>query len=418
MSAPLVQIPYSVQAELEAPNHVHAMASQILSFEPGGRRLVVVLANHRWAERWGVIPTRPISVVEVADQESWRELVADGLVLPPMVMFCVVWLDSVPDSSEELVRVLQRNVLALSVRFRTDDRLVPADRERIVLRCPALKKAAGAACPPLRRPWCSLFDDLSSQGLPVREGGDKSAIPVESEPQRRPPAVPAWGRRHEDGAWGRSDNLGVFVAAVTPSMTLPPGIHLFCERIERAAKGDESLVDLLMWGVYWHELTHAAFRHDSGNVRALPDAFRPIDLEEAVCEAAAFDALGLGHHPFVKVTGARFENPWRFDRWRRESPLAPYSDFVRLVPSARSLGWETVRRVVRRFRLEAPDAIADARTSKQKVLLSRALLADVRDLLDGTVEPGAVLERWAGEGKGLGGTFEPSSVTVYLWGAR
>ncbi len=177
-------------------------------------------------------------------------------------------------------------------------------------------------------PWRAMVTRLAEAGINVYHHDHESP--------------PGDGRQHmdprlrdllEDGEpqrppeWSATDLLGQYVRAGSAS-GLPPGVHVFIDRVEEAA-GAEGGPDLqtLAWHVLWHELGH--WRLDSEGAEH-PELLRlaPINQAEIFCEVSAFRAVeaGASRLIFPGLSGpAGSARP--IMEWRQANPLLPYSAF-------------------------------------------------------------------------------------------
>lgn len=141
--------------------------------------------------------------------------------------------------------------------------------------------------------------------------------------------------------WATGDWLGLYVSphGKTPS-SLPPGVHLFCDRIrETAQRHDELTEEVLAWFVLWHELTH--WHLDAqGAPRTNLVRLAPIDIEEVYCEVMAHRALerGRSRSYLPELDGPSMPKQARLlARWRVKNEVFPYSWYPRMLLPANTV---------------------------------------------------------------------------------
>ncbi len=126
------------------------------------------------------------------------------------------------------------------------------------------------------------------------------------------------------------DTLALYVAQDSRT-GLKKGIHLFCDRIESAAKHNNIPLEVLIWQVFWHELTHWKL-DDSKDPCGKRSFLQAFDIREVFCEITAMEALRGSEsflHPTLKTPKSiRHVDTSHIIRWRQNGNLNPYSWFL------------------------------------------------------------------------------------------
>ena len=190
--------------------------------------------------------------------------------------------------------------------------------------------------PKLKEPeWLVLIEKL-------REAQFKCFQIQADPPEKEKPARKGHFQLHQDlfdifsnqeeGLYRESsgDTLALYVAQDSRS-GLQKGIHLFCDRIEKAAKKHHMPLEVLIWQVFWHELTHWKL-DDSKDPCGKRSFLQSLDIREVFCEITGIEALKGKEsflHPTLKTPRTiRFADASHIVRWRKEGNLNPYSWFL------------------------------------------------------------------------------------------
>ncbi len=152
---------------------------------------------------------------------------------------------------------------------------------------------------------------------------------------------------------GGPDYLGLYVSSQVRWATLPPGVHLFCNRIEVECQQHQLDLATLGWQVLWHEFAHWKL-DDQGIDRSRLDALGFLDIEEVLCEVVGYWAVERGSYLSVlplHTTPRRRVN--QLIAWRDTGGLLPYAWFPRVLLPASTVSWDTWMR----FTIAAREAL-------------------------------------------------------------